>query len=103
MTAMVYLTHFRGGHLATSGSNAARRYLGWKPDGRLDERLTQHQRGTGAKITAAAVQRGLSLHVVATLPGDRQRERRLKRAGHFAERLCPECRSHHAASDGHAA
>lgn len=100
---MVYLLHFRGGHLGTSGSNVARHYLGWTLDGHLDARLAAHQQGQGAKITAAAVQRGLSLQVVVTLPGDRQRERRLKRAGHFAERLCSVCRSHHALADGHAA
>ena len=100
---MVYVLHFTGGRLGTRGRNSAGHYVGWTPDGKLDERVREHRRGTGAKITAAAVARGLGLEVVATLPGDRTTERRLKRAGHVPERLCPLCRSHHPDGDGHAA
>lgn len=89
---MVYLIHFAGGHLGTSGRNAAQHYVGWCADGTLDQRLAEHRSGAGAKITAAAVQRGLALEVVTTLPGDRTRERRLKQSGHF-ERYCAVCRS----------
>lgn len=86
----LYLIHFGGGHLGTSGRNSARHYLGFAPDGQVAARVAEHQRGTGAKITAAAVARGLTLELAATLPGDRTRERQLKRNGHLAQR-CPLC------------
>lgn len=57
----------------------ARYYVGWCEDGRLDERLTEHKKGRGAKITRAAVEKGIQLALVATLPGDRTRERAIKR------------------------
>jgi predicted GIY-YIG superfamily endonuclease len=57
----------------------ARYYLGYCEPGRLDQRLAEHRAGIGAAITRAAVERGYSLEVVASFPGDRTLERRLKR------------------------
>jgi predicted GIY-YIG superfamily endonuclease len=53
-------------------------YLGSCEDWRLDERLQEHHAGRGAKITAAAVERGFRLELIAILPGTREDERRLK-------------------------
>jgi hypothetical protein len=91
---MVYLLHFAGGALARKGTSGARHYLGYCLDGEVQRRLHQHLAGTGARITAAAVAAGLTLVLVKTWPGDRKRERSLKRARHFAERHCKICREH---------
>lgn len=85
----IYLLHFSGS-LGTSGRNAARHYLGWAPDGKEAERIAEHVAGAGARITAAARQRGYDLILAKVLPGDRKEERRLKNRGHFTER-CPLC------------
>jgi predicted GIY-YIG superfamily endonuclease len=91
---MVYLLHFAGGALARKGTSGARHYLGYCLDGEVERRLRQHNAGSGARITAAAVAAGLTLVLVRTWPGDRKRERSLKRARHFAERHCKICRDH---------
>lgn len=57
----------------------ARYYVGYCDDDRFHERMQEHQKGRGAAITRAAVQRGISFHPVLTLPGDRSEERRIKR------------------------
>lgn len=57
----------------------ARFYVGYCDDTRLDQRLIEHQTGNGAAITRAAVERGISLRLVATLPGQRDTERQIKR------------------------
>jgi predicted GIY-YIG superfamily endonuclease len=57
----------------------ARYYLGYCEPGRLNGRLAEHRAGIGAAITRAAVERGYSLEVVASFPGDRTLERQLKR------------------------
>lgn len=56
----------------------ARYYMGYCDDGRLEDRIQEHESGCGAAITKAAVDRGINLTLVATLPGDRNEERRLK-------------------------
>lgn len=53
-------------------------YIGWSPDRCLQQRIEDHRRGHGAKITAAAAGQ------------DRAFERRLKSRKH-AIRLCPFC------------
>jgi putative endonuclease len=61
-------------------SAPTRYYLGYCKDGRLDERLAEHQAGTGAALTRAAVKRGCTLTVVWTSKrGTRKDERKLKR------------------------
>jgi GIY-YIG catalytic domain len=56
----------------------------------LDRRLSQHREGTGARILAAANQRGIAHDVVRTWSGGRDVERALKRQRN-APRLCPTC------------
>ena len=73
----VYMLHFVGGALG-SERHSASTYLGYCDDGPLDERLAEHRVGRGAAITRAAVEKGLRLEVVASVPGDRALERWLK-------------------------
>jgi len=56
----------------------AKYYLGFCEDGNVERRLEEHRKGQGASITRAAVQRGMKLSVVFTMPGDRKVERWLK-------------------------
>lgn len=58
----------------------AQYYVGWCKDSKsaLERRLAEHRAGTGARITAAAVARGLTLEVVFTMPGSRKVERQIK-------------------------
>ena len=88
---MIYLLHFSAPlgdpdrpHMSAS------HYLGYAED--VDRRLELHRSGKGPSITAAAVARGIELLHVWTRPGGREDERRYKRAGHFADRLCDICR-----------
>jgi predicted GIY-YIG superfamily endonuclease len=68
-------THPKGG---------CRHYLGKSKD--VAKRLETHRAGKGARMLAAAVERGISFDVVRTWDGDV--ERQLK-ALHNAPRLCP--------------
>lgn len=56
----------------------ARYYVGYCADQRVNERLEEHRAGRGAKICAAAVKVGITLSVVAVLPGYRDEELRIK-------------------------
>ncbi len=56
----------------------AQHYIGYCKAGRLDQRLQQHATGQGAAITRALVERGIGFELVASFPGNRQLERRLK-------------------------
>lgn len=77
---MIYILEFEKklGNPANKRGQA-KYYVGFCEDGRLKERLAEHEKGFGAAITAAAVRRGIAFSVVATLPGDRDRERQIKR------------------------
>jgi hypothetical protein len=68
---------------------AAGHYLGTTID--LDRRLATHREGRGARMLAAANERGIAYDVVRTWPGGRDVERRIKRQRN-APRLCPACR-----------
>lgn len=58
----------------------ARYYIGFCHDDRdLADRLAEHRAGRGAAMCRAANQRGIAYALVATLPGGRDAERRLKR------------------------
>lgn len=89
---MIYLLHFTEplGDPTRPRMSAAH-YLGWAADGALEDRLAEHLSGRGAKITRAAHARGIALIVARTWDGDRNEERRLKKTGHFADRLCVLC------------
>lgn len=57
----------------------AQYYIGYCEDGRLEERLEEHQKGYGAAITRAAVNKGIQFKAILTMDGDRSLERQLKR------------------------
>jgi hypothetical protein len=68
----------------------ARHDLGSADD--LEQRLREHASGQGARLTAVALQRGITWRMVRTWRGTRSDERRLK-SRHTTPRLCPECRA----------
>lgn len=81
---MVYLLHFSaaiGGH--------ARHYVGWTSD--LTARLEVHRAGNGARLTRAAARLQIAMEVVASWPGTRSLEAKIKRQGNHC-RHCPICR-----------
>jgi hypothetical protein len=86
-----YLIHL-GRELGTPGSRHGRagHYLGVALDGNVGRRLRVHQAGAGARILAAANQRGIAYFIARTWPGGRAVERKLKRLKN-APRLCPAC------------
>jgi hypothetical protein len=95
----VYMLQFSGA--LGNEPHSARTYLGYCDDGRLDDRLAEHRAGRGVAITRAAVEKGYSLELVASMPGDRALERWLKnkkdsraalRWMHKQLILCPGCR-----------
>jgi hypothetical protein len=85
---VVYLVHLDRRLGSDHPKGAARHYLGTTIN--LDRRLTQHRDGTGARMLAAAAERGIGFDVVRTWPGGRAEERRLKNQ-HNARRMCPAC------------
>jgi hypothetical protein len=85
---VVYLVHLETRLGSSHPNGSAGHYLGTTVD--LDRRLAQHREGTGARILAAAVQRGIKFDVVRTWPGGRAEERRLMNH-HNSPRLCPRC------------
>jgi hypothetical protein len=88
--ATTYLVHLDQALGTDQPLGGARHYLGQTVD--LDRRLAQHRDGTGARILAAAVERGIGFELVRTWPGGRETERRLKRLRN-SPRLCPRCSS----------
>lgn len=58
--------------------HSAQFYIGYAAHGRVHQRVHEHQQGRGAAITRAAVERGIAIEHVLTLPGGRDEERRLK-------------------------
>ncbi len=83
---MIYLIHF---HQPLAH---ARHYIGFV-DGDTDQvvaRLQEHRAGWGARILAECNRRGIPYDVVATFPGDRKTERRLKNY-HKSSQICPIC------------
>lgn len=85
---VVYLVHLEARLGSSHPNGSAGHYLGTTIN--LDRRLSQHREGTGARILAAAVERGIGFDVVRTWPGGREEERRLKRQRN-APRMCPRC------------
>lgn len=88
----IYLIHFDepvGDR--TRPRMSASHYIGWTTD--LETRLEQHRKGLGAALMAYVATKGIAWKVVRLWEGStRDDERRLKKSGHFADRLCPECR-----------
>lgn len=83
---MIYLIHF------SQPLAHARHYIGFV-DGDLDQvqaRLHEHRAGWGARILDECNRRGIHYDVVATFPGDRREERRMKNY-HKGSQKCPIC------------
>jgi hypothetical protein len=89
---VTYLIHLdrRLGRPGGSRLGTAGHYTGQTVD--LERRLAQHRDGKGARMLAAANERGIAYSVVRTWPGGRDTERRIK-AQRNAPRLCPVCAS----------
>jgi hypothetical protein len=69
----------------------ARHYIGWTT-GAVDARLQTHLEGRGSPLIRAAAAVGVDVQLVATYPGSRALERRLKR-WHKTGQFCPTCRA----------
>ena len=78
----IYLLHF------DRPLQHARHYRGWARN--LAGRLAHHAKGSGARLTQVAVDRGIGWVLADVRPGTRAEERRLKNLG-SAERTCPVC------------
>ena len=81
----VYLLHFDS---PINPARPCRHYIGSTKD--LNQRLTDHRHGRGARLTAVAIERGISWKLAAVWDGGRQLERQLKRQKN-APRMCPIC------------
>ncbi len=95
MVGTIYLIHFDAplGDVDRPHMHASH-YLGWTEDDDVDGRIARHRAGDGAKILAAANLQGITYAVVRTwADATRDDERRMKKSGHFADRLCPVCKS----------
>lgn len=79
---VVYLIHFQRRY------RHAGHYSGWTSD--LPARLAEHAAGRGARLLAVIAEAGIGWQLARTWPGDRSRERALKRQG-GASRRCPLC------------
>ncbi len=80
---VVYLLHF------SRPLAHAKHYLGSAQN--LDERLAEHQRGQGARLTQVVLELGISFECVRTWKGGRKEEREFKN-WKKATALCPLCR-----------
>lgn len=78
----VYLLHFDRPY------PDAQHYCGWTAD--LPARLTAHSTGRGARLIEVITAAGIGYQLARTWPGDRNRERRIKRQGGLS-RCCPLC------------
>jgi predicted GIY-YIG superfamily endonuclease len=83
-----YLIHLDQKLGSSHPNGGAQHYLGTSQD--VEQRLITHREGRGARILAAAVERGIGFDVVRTWDGGRELEKKLK-AFHNAPRMCPRC------------
>jgi predicted GIY-YIG superfamily endonuclease len=67
----------------------ARHYVGWTTD--LEARLDEHGGSNGSALMRAVKDAGIGWTLARTWTGDRDHERRIKRAG-GKTRICPVCR-----------
>lgn len=83
---MIYIIHFE------QPLAHARHYIGYVDGNESDvaNRLQEHRAGWGARILAECNRRGIRYDVVATRPGSRTEERRLKNF-HKGSQICPIC------------
>lgn len=84
-TYVVYLLHF------FPPNGRTKHYAGITRDGRLKERLAEHQALKGSRLTRRALLAGCKLYVARTwIVTDPRDERAFKKNHNFA-RLCPLC------------
>lgn len=92
-TSTIYLLHFTPPYAApiagTDRIKTAGHYLG-STAGTVEQRLAEHLEGRGSPLVKAALAAGCAVELVATWPGGRQLERRVKRNRHL-HRHCPKC------------
>lgn len=80
---VIYLLHFDRPY------KHAKHYLGWTNN--LEQRLTDHRAGTGARLMAVLAREGIGFTLARIWqPADRRRERQIKNQGGLS-RSCPEC------------
>lgn len=82
----VYLLHFIK---PISPDHTAQHYMGYTDD--LLRRIEEHRAGRGSRLCEVAQERGIGFVLARTWPGDRRRERQLKRRK-AGPRLCPLCK-----------
>lgn len=80
----LYLLHFHPSY------QHARHYLGWTAGKDPCERIRTHLLGRGSPLIKAAIHFGCRILVADTFPGDRIKERLLKRRSHVRA-WCPLC------------
>jgi predicted GIY-YIG superfamily endonuclease len=91
----VYLLHFER---PISDSHTTQHYLGFAKS--VDNRISQHRAGDGARLCQVAKQRGISFSVARVWQdGDRALERRLKNRKN-SPRICPICNQHKGTTTG---
>lgn len=92
-TSTIYVLHFTPAYAAPIGETGrvktAAHYIG-STAGDVLERVSQHLAGRGSPLVRAAIAAGCEVELVATLPGGRDDERRIKET-HHRERWCPVC------------
>lgn len=81
---VVYFLRFKT-PLGNPETHTASYYIGWASEWRLTERIAEHRAGRGASITRAAVELGIEIELLMTVPGDRHMERRFKDRHNAAE------------------
>jgi hypothetical protein len=79
----VYVLHFEPAY------RHACHYVGWTA-GEVTARVAMHVQGCGSPLIRAAIAAGVDVELVATYPGSRGLERRLKR-WHKTSQFCPAC------------
>lgn len=87
MNIVIYLLHF------SSPVRRCNHYLGSTRADQFARRMREHGNGNGARLCALAVQQQVTMRIVRIWQEpDRQREFKLKRAGHFRLQ-CPICQA----------
>ncbi len=81
----VYLLHF---NKPINPNRPTQHYLGFTKD--LDERIREHRKGKGARLTQVALEQEISFKVAEVWRGDRSLEKQLKRQKNH-RRFCPIC------------
>ena len=92
-TSTIYVLHFTPAYRAPIGETGrfktAGHYVG-STAGDVAGRVRDHLEGRGSPLVRAAVAAGCEVLLVASFPGGRNDERRIK-ASHHRERWCPRC------------